>query len=236
MTWHVYTGYLLAVDVTIPSMQGVRMSVRHGLMALLAERPMHGYQLRQEFESRTGGTWPLNVGQVYTTLQRLVRDGLVTPAPQGEAGADEAVTADAGTVEYRLTDAGRAEADAWWTTPVRRGAPARDELAIKLALAVTAPGVDVSAVVQLQRTETMRALHDYTRLRTTTAGTEPAELAFSLVLDNLVFQAEAEMRWLDHVEARLARAARTRATTTAPTSAPAPAAARTTGTPAGGYR
>ncbi|QIK83930.1 PadR family transcriptional regulator [Sanguibacter sp. HDW7] len=219
------------------------MSVRHGLMALLAERPMHGYQLRQEFESRTGGTWPLNVGQVYTTLQRLVRDGLVTPAPQGDAGADEAAADDAGTVEYQLTDAGRTEADAWWTTPVRRGAPARDELAIKLALAVTVPGVDVRAVVQLQRTETMRGLHDYTRLRSTTQVDGPAELAFSLVLDNLVFQAEAEMRWLDHVEARLARAAHARrtppangATTATPSDTTAAPTRTTDDTPAGGLR
>lgn len=219
------------------------MSVRHGLMALLAERPMHGYQLRQEFESRTGGTWPLNVGQVYTTLQRLVRDGLVMPTSQGDADTDEAGTDDAGTVEYRLTDAGRAEADAWWTTPVRRGAPARDELAIKLALAVSVPGIDVRAVVQLQRTETMRALHDYTRLRATAPGGDPAELAFSLVLDNLVFQAEAEMRWLDHVEARLARAAHARRTTPAdgttsvtPSDTTAVPTRTTDDTPAGGLR
>ncbi len=53
------------------------MSVRSGLMALLAEGEKYGAQLRSEFETRTGGTWPLNVGQVYTTLDRLVRDGLV---------------------------------------------------------------------------------------------------------------------------------------------------------------
>lgn len=181
------------------------MSVRQGLMALLAERPMYGYQLRQEFESRTGGTWPLNIGQVYTTLQRLVRDGLVEPASPPTTAADGD-----GSIEYRLTDEGRTATAAWWTTPVPRDAPARDELAIKLALAVTVPGVDVSSVVQFQRTETMRALHDYTRLRAATTGDGAPDLAFSLVLDNLVFQAEAEMRWLDHVEARLARASHAR--------------------------
>ena len=53
------------------------MSVRHALLALLSEGPKYGLQLRQEFEARTGEVWPLNVGQVYTTLQRLERDGLV---------------------------------------------------------------------------------------------------------------------------------------------------------------
>jgi DNA-binding PadR family transcriptional regulator len=168
------------------------MSVRQGLLALLAEQPMHTYQLRQRFEARTGGTWPLNIGQVYTTVQRLVRDGLVEPLP---GGADPE--------QYHLTDAGRAEVAAWWATPVDRGEPARDELVIKLALAVSASGVDVRDVVQRQRTASMRALHEYTRLK---AGAGSDELAWSLVLDNLVFAAEAEVRWLDHVEARVARA------------------------------
>ena len=59
------------------------MSVRLGLMALLAEGDSYGARLRTEFEERTGGTWPLNVGQVYTTLERLVRDGLVEPGRRG---------------------------------------------------------------------------------------------------------------------------------------------------------
>uniref|UniRef100_UPI00202770E7 PadR family transcriptional regulator n=1 Tax=Actinotalea sp. C106 TaxID=2908644 RepID=UPI00202770E7 len=165
------------------------MSVRHGLLALLAEGPMHGYQLRQEFERRTGGTWPLNIGQVYTTVHRLVRDGLAEPVPQGETGSAEELGAPDGEgsgERFRLTEAGRAEATAWWARPVERGAPARDELAIKLALAVTAPGVDVPAVVQAQRTETLRALQDYTRLKARAAG---EDLAWLLVLDNLVFVA-----------------------------------------------
>ena len=177
------------------------MSVRFGLMALLAEQPMYGYQLRQEFETRTGGTWPLNIGQVYTTLARLERDGLVA---EGERRDD-------GSVIYQLTPKGHAETATWWTTPVDRGAPARDELAIKLALAVTAPGVDVATVVQRQRNESMRSLQEYTRLAARATDPDRREdLAWLLVLDNLVFAAEAEIRWLDHVEQRLARLAHRR--------------------------
>ena len=184
------------------------MSVRQGILALLAEQPMHGYQLRQQFEQRTGGTWPLNIGQVYTTVQRLVRDGLVEPVPTS-GSADDAADVE----RFQLTPAGRAEITAWWHTPVDRGAPVRDELVIKLALAVTAPGVDPREVIQTQRTETMRALRDYTRLKTTVPGgaagggeSNSRDLAWSLVLDNLIFAAEAEVRWLDHVEARVSRA------------------------------
>jgi DNA-binding PadR family transcriptional regulator len=174
------------------------MSVRQALLALLEQGPMYGYQLRAEFERRTGSTWPLNIGQVYTTLTRLERDGLVA-----EDGADGE-----GHVVYRVTDAGRDEVATWFTTPVERTQPPRDELAIKLALAVTVPGVDVGTVIQQQRSATISALQDYTRLKRgrPTNADDPADMAWSLVLDSLVFAAEAEVRWLDHCEARLRRA------------------------------
>ena len=66
------------------------MSVRHALLALLSEGPKYGLQLRQEFEARTGEVWPLNVGQVYTTLQRLERDGLVESDDAGDDGPQKA--------------------------------------------------------------------------------------------------------------------------------------------------
>lgn len=182
------------------------MSVRSGLMALLSEGEKYGAQLRTEFEARTGGTWPLNVGQVYTTLDRLVRDGLVAQASEPDAE---------GRIAYRLTSTGRQVLDAWWTTPVDRTNTPRDELTIKLALAVTAPGVDVPRVVQAQRTATLQHLRDLTRLKREALGsTEGAAegpravedpIAWLLVLENLIFAAEGEARWLDHVEAVIAR-------------------------------
>jgi DNA-binding PadR family transcriptional regulator len=140
------------------------------------------------------------VGQVYTTLARLERDGLVEPV----GGPD-----DEGRIAYRLTEQGRAEIEAWWRTPVDRESTPRDELVIKLALAVTSPGVDVAAVVQTQRTATLRHLRDLTRLKSR-APDDPAphDLAWQLVLENLLFSGEAEVRWLDHVESTLARHAR----------------------------
>jgi DNA-binding PadR family transcriptional regulator len=173
------------------------VSVRNALLALLEQGPRYGYQLRVEFEERTGGTWPLNVGQVYTTLARLERDGLV----EGKGEDDE------GHVVYAVTSAGRDEVTAWFASPVPRTQPPRDELAIKLALAVTVPAVEVGTVIQQQRSATMSALQDYTRLKRRATGDGPHELAWGLVLDSLVFAAEAEIRWLDHCEARLRRAA-----------------------------
>jgi DNA-binding PadR family transcriptional regulator len=170
------------------------MSVRNALLALLDAGPMHGYSLRQEFEAATGATWPLNVGQVYSTLARLERDGLVEPAAAAE---DETQRT------YTLTGAGRDEVRSWFTRPVDPQAPPRNELAIKLALAVRTPGVDVREVVQRQRTATLRTLQEYTRAREA-AG---EDLSWLLVADSLIFTAEAEIRWLDHCETRLIRAA-----------------------------
>ncbi|MBD3923788.1 PadR family transcriptional regulator [Nocardioides cavernae] len=190
------------------------MSIRQAMLAILEQGPMYGYQLRAEFEQRTGETWPLNIGQVYTTLTRLERDGLVEVvghggADEGDEPADQA-SSDRQHVSYRATEAGRGEVSEWFATPVPRTQPPRDELAIKLAIAVTLPGTDVGTIIQRQRSATMASLQDYTRLKRSGRAArpeEPADLAWSLVLDSLVFDAEAEVRWLDHCEARLRRAA-----------------------------
>jgi len=168
------------------------MSVRQSLLAILDQGPCYGYQLRAEFDRRTGSTWPLNVGQIYNTLDRLERDGLVAKGDTDEQGH----------VYWEITDAGRAEVRDWLGSPVERSASARDELAVKLAVAATLPGVDVSEVIRTQRRASLAYLQELGRTRY--AGPDgPEELAWSLVLDALVFQAEAEVRWLDHVEERL---------------------------------
>lgn len=192
------------------------MSVKLGLMALLSDGPMYGAALRSAFEERTGGTWPLNVGQVYTTLGRLERDGLVEQTGPAD---------DEGRISYRLTETGTAEVAAWWRSPVDRETTPRDELVIKLALAVTVPGVDVSAIVHVQRTSTMKHLRDLTRLKGQALSAveeadppQSTDVAWLLVLESHIFNTEAEARWLDHIESRLAQLG----TLTPPTS-PSPA-------------
>jgi DNA-binding PadR family transcriptional regulator len=152
------------------------MSIRHGLLALLDPGPRYGSRLRTEFEVRTGGAWPLNIGQVYTTLGRLERDGMVA-----RAGVDEA-----GRVLYALTEAGRAELRGWFAWPVARGSPPRDELTIKLVMAVSVRGADVREVVEGQRRHVSRALHTHLRLRAEAlarAPEHPDEMARLLVLE-----------------------------------------------------
>ncbi|WP_051423041.1 PadR family transcriptional regulator [Arthrobacter sp. MA-N2] len=174
------------------------MSIRYSILALLQEQPRYGYQLRAAFEERTGSVWPLNIGQVYTTLNRLERDALVRK--EGDDGR--------GHVLYSITDAGTVEISRWFTAAVERGVPPRNELAIKLALAVTTAGTDVTALIQAQREISLKELQELTQTRKDLAANQRlTDTARLLVLDSLIFHAEAEARWLDLCEARLVQQA-----------------------------
>jgi DNA-binding PadR family transcriptional regulator len=166
------------------------MSVRHALLALLSEGPKYGLQLRQEFEARTGEVWPLNVGQVYTTLQRLERDGLVE-SDGGEEGPQK---------DYLITDEGARELSEWLQTPPDNSQPPRDELLIKVLVAVEVPGVDVHAVVQVHRRHLIELMQRYTAMK---ADADEHDLALALVVDAELFRLEAAVRWLDAADARL---------------------------------
>lgn len=173
------------------------MSVKLGILTILSAGPAHGYLLRQEFEARTGGTWPINISQVYSTLQRLERDGLVISSAEFDPAS------------YSITELGQKEVTSWWYSPTLRTAPERSEVPIKVALAVTTPGIDIDAVITAQRVETMRALRDFTLLKAnlaTTSGSTSTETAqnnaWELILDSYIFTLEAEARWLDHIESR----------------------------------
>jgi DNA-binding PadR family transcriptional regulator len=173
------------------------MSLRHSILSLLSLGDCHGYQLRSEIESRTGEVWQINIGQIYSTLDRLARDGLVNPLPSTEDGR----------VKYAITGEGRVEAESWLSSPVERHTNARDELAMKLALAVTLPGTDIQWVLDIQRAATLSQLQLLTTAKQATDEESAEDLPWILVLDSQIFALEAELRWLDHVEGRLSRSA-----------------------------
>ncbi|MGH3279847.1 MAG: PadR family transcriptional regulator [Trebonia sp.] len=173
------------------------MSVRHALLALLSDGPKYGLQLREEFEANTGQVWPLNVGQVYTTLQRLERDGLAVAVGDGESierGPQKT---------YRITEAGFAELARWLRVPPDLSTPPRDDLVMKVLIAVRVPRTDVSEVVQAHRRYLVQLMQEWTRLKEDDNG---RDLAFSLVVDSELFRIDSVVRWLDAAEARLRRA------------------------------
>jgi DNA-binding PadR family transcriptional regulator len=171
------------------------MSVRHALLALLIEGPKYGLQLRHQFEEQTGEVWPLNVGQVYTTLQRLERDGLIESDGEDDPGPQKS---------FRITPAGATELTNWLRTPPDLSSPPRDELVIKVLVAVRVPGVDVHDVIQTHRRHVVQLMQDWTRIKRD-AGAQGVSLA--LVLDAELFRLDSVVRWLDAADSRLRRAA-----------------------------
>jgi DNA-binding PadR family transcriptional regulator len=187
------------------------MSVKHALLALLSEGPKYGLQLREEFESGTGEVWPLNVGQVYTTLQRLERDGLVESDDTTEVGPQKG---------FRITAAGAEELAGWLRTPPDLSSPPRDELVIKVLVALRVPGVDVHEVVQVHRRYLVELMQQWTRLKEDEAD---YDLSLALVVDAELFRLDSVIRWLDSADGRLKREAADRATETTPATQPSPA-------------
>ena len=173
------------------------MSIRFAIRALLAEKPRHGYEIKNEFDRRTNHTWPLNIGQVYTTLDRLERDRLCF---RGDETPD-------GRVIATITPEGREEVRKWFATPITPANPPRNELAIKIALAATSKEVDVAALIQDQRRATMHQLQEYRQAR---RGVAEEDLAGQLLVDGMIFVAEAEIRWLDHCESKAIQTSRCR--------------------------
>jgi DNA-binding PadR family transcriptional regulator len=168
------------------------VSVRHAVLALLTEGPKYGLKLRQEFEERTGEVWPLNVGQVYTTLQRLERDGLVE--------SDDAA-ADGPQKTFRITPAGDEELAAWLRTPPDMSSPPRDELVIKVLIARRLGNVDVHELLQVHRRYVVQLMQQYTRLK----EYESDDVGVALVVDAELFRLDGVIRWLDAADARLRR-------------------------------
>jgi DNA-binding PadR family transcriptional regulator len=166
------------------------VSVPHALLALLSEGPKHGLRLQNEFEARTGEVWPLNVGQVYTTLQRLERDGLVEANGENERSRKQ----------YRITSKGDLELADWLRTPTDQVPPPRDELVIKVLVALQVPATDVHEIVQVHRRHVIETMQRYTQVK---AAAAEDDTALALVADAELFRLEAIVRWLDAADVRL---------------------------------
>jgi DNA-binding PadR family transcriptional regulator len=169
------------------------LTIRHALLALLSEGPKYGFQLAQEFAAGTGEMWPLNTGQVYTTLQRLERDELVESDSSGDEGPQK---------DFRITESGRRELDDWLRTPTDMSSPPRDELVIKVLVALRVPGVDVADLAQMHRRHVLETMQQYTRLK---EDADERDIGLLLVADAEIYRLEAVVRWLDAADARIKR-------------------------------
>lgn len=172
------------------------MSVRNALLGLLAQRASHGYELRAAFEAIVGGdaNWDVKPAQIYATLERLAEAGLVTCVSDLGEGDEPARRI------YAITDQGREALQEWFSCGV---APEhqRDEFYVKLMVALISGAGDPERILRTQRNFVYQHLHAMTTQRN--ALDSRVALAQVLLLDKAIMHLEADLRWLDFIEARL---------------------------------
>jgi DNA-binding PadR family transcriptional regulator len=166
--------------------------MRFPLLALLANGPAHGYELKQALEQRFGSVLPpLNAGQIYTTLSRLERDGFVDDDAVAQNGRPNKRV-------YRLTEAGRAELTGWVqdSTPSTR---LKDDFFIKLVLARSAGIAEPLQLIDRQRAAYLQALRELDDVAAQTNGDDTA----ALLVEGAALHLEADLKWLDLCEQRM---------------------------------
>ncbi len=170
------------------------MSVKHSLLALLDRRPGHGYQLHGLLAETLGEPWTVNTGQIYSTLSRLQREGLVHKSREtAESEGDRTV--------YSLTGSGREELVQWFLEPISRADRLKDSFYAKLVLSCLSEAASPADVLQSQRRQLMSELQDLTQLRRRADAEQ--KLTSLLLLESGIMHLEADLRWMDLCENRL---------------------------------
>ncbi|MET7639459.1 PadR family transcriptional regulator [Streptomyces sp. NPDC005438] len=165
------------------------MSISHTLLGLLESGPRHGYDLKHAFDQRFGQDRQLHYGQVYSTMSRLLKNGLVEVAGTETGGGPE-------RKRYAITDAGVTDVENWLGTPEKPEPYLHSTLYTKVVLALLS-GRDAAELLDLQRAEHLRLMRQLTRRK------QAGDLADQLICDHALFHLEADLRWLDLTSARL---------------------------------
>lgn len=169
-------------------------AVKYALLGLLASAPRHGYDLKAAFEELLGGSWPLNIGQVYTTLARLERDGFVRSrvVPQ-DLVPDRKV--------YEITAPGRDELERWLEQPANGPVRLKDELFVKVLVQSLVKGGNARALIGRQRREHLQTLAQLAELQ----ADDDLNPATRLIVEGAMLHVEADLQWLELCEERLTK-------------------------------
>ena len=164
------------------------MSLKFGVLGLLAEEPLHGYEVKTRFEAMLGGSWEVNIGQVYATLQRLERDGLVRAV--GTRG-------DRGKLAYELSREGRSALDAWLAQADSGPQQLREDFYVKLLLASRLANGDLRPLLARQRRGYLQRMRDLNRLEERARREDRRDLA--RLIRGALLHAEADLKWIDEL-------------------------------------
>ncbi len=171
------------------------MSVKHTLLALLYQRPMHGYELGKQFSSVVNAEWDVKPGQIANTLARLNDAGLVNYEMEASADSPDRKV-------YSLTEKGREELADWYLSAEVRDYRLGDAFYIKLVLSLLGGPVTPDQVLMSQRRELFQQLHEVTELLR--HADRQTQLPWILLLESATMHLDADLRWIDMCEARLA--------------------------------
>lgn len=164
------------------------MSLKYGVLGLLSKEPLHGYEVKHRFESMLGGTWDVNIGQIYTTLQRLERDGLVRPAgPRG----------DRGKLLYELSLEGRKALDRWLAEPELGPEQLHEDIYVKLLLATRIANGDLQPILARQKRAYLQRLRDLNQLEE--RARRDGRLDLARLVRGALLHTEADVKWIDEL-------------------------------------
>ncbi|MHB1652962.1 MAG: PadR family transcriptional regulator [Desulfitobacteriaceae bacterium] len=180
------------------------MPVKHAILGILKDAPRHGYEMKNIFDEQVGNFWNLNFGQIYTTLDRLEKEGFVScTEEEQESRPDKKV--------YFISPTGVQELARWLQEPITKPRPLRDELFIKLLFMSRENPEPVFRLIEQQTSIYMEQMRELTnaKYRLTKDGIKRENMMTDLLMDAALFHAEADVRWLRHVEAKILAYART---------------------------
>jgi DNA-binding PadR family transcriptional regulator len=164
------------------------VSLKYGVLGLLTEQPLHGYEVKNRFEAMLGGTWDVNIGQIYTTLQRLERDGLVRPVGRrGERGKQS----------YELSPEGRKALLRWLAEPDSGPQSLHEDIYVKLLLATRIANGDLTQLLARQKRGYLQRLRDLNRLEE--RARHDGRLDLARLLRGALLHTEADLKWMDEL-------------------------------------
>jgi len=166
------------------------MSVKFAMLGILAEKDLHGYELKSSFDEKVGEFWSLNYGQIYSTLDRLEKDDLVThDLRTQERRPDKKI--------YSITGKGRTELEDWLSTPVHKVRALRDEFFIKLVFMDRKDPGPILELIEKQKALYLKQMNKLTTRKVSLKKSEQGDsLTAELLMDAGLFHAEADIKWL----------------------------------------